>query len=231
MGGWRGSDDDYGREGDFNQRGTVRGQYPVTPRPDVQPPVRDDGDWRYEADADRTRQFPGGGEFPGGIPEVRAGVSGHRRADRRAAAGVSGYHHDETRGHPQSVIRTAVRGFGEVLITLGLVVLLFAAYEVYGKALQANAEQNRLYSARLGKDWVVVEGVKPKDIKLAPGRYPKSQLPGQLGNFAIAGHRMPSIFWDLDKVKVNDPMVAETRTGWYVYTVTRVFIIKPTRTS
>jgi sortase A len=161
------------------------------------------------------------------------------------------------------VIRTAIRGFGEVLITLGLVVLLFAAYEVYGKAFQANAEQNRLGSAleeqwnapvapgtkpvvdkpipgagvarlyipRLGKDWVVVEGVEPKDIKLAPGRYPKSQLPGQLGNFAIAGHRMPSIFWDLDKVKVNDPMVAETRTGWYVYTVTRVFIIKPTRTS
>jgi sortase A len=161
------------------------------------------------------------------------------------------------------VIRTAIRGFGEILITLGLVILLFAAYEVYGKALQANAEQNRLGSAldeqwsapvapgtkpvvdkpipgagvarlyipRLGKDWVVVEGVEPKDIKLAPGRYPKSQLPGQLGNFAIAGHRMPSIFWDLDKVKVNDPMVAETRTGWYVYTVSKVFIIKPTRTS
>lgn len=161
------------------------------------------------------------------------------------------------------MIRTAIRGFGEVLITLGLVVLLFAAYEVYGKALQANAEQNRLGSAleeqwnapvapgtkpvadkpipgagvarlyipRLGKNWVVVEGVTPKDIKLAPGRYPKSQLPGQVGNFAVAGHRMPSIFWDLDKVKVNDPMIAETRTGWYVYTVSRVFIIKPTRTS
>ncbi|HEX6670443.1 MAG TPA: class E sortase [Gemmatimonadales bacterium] len=161
------------------------------------------------------------------------------------------------------MIRTAIRGFGEVLITLGLVVLLFAAYEVYGKALQANAEQNRLGSAledqwnapvapgtkpvadkpipgagvarlyipRLGKDWVVVEGVAPKDIKLAPGRYPKSQLPGQVGNFAVAGHRMPSIFWDLDKVKVNDPMIAETRTGWYVYTVSKVFIVKPTRTS
>jgi sortase A len=161
------------------------------------------------------------------------------------------------------MIRSAVRGFGEILITLGLVVLLFAAYEVYGKAFQANAEQGRLgdaleeqwsvpitggakpvadkpipgegvarlYIPRLDKHWVVVEGVTPKDIKLAPGRYPKSQLPGQLGNFAIAGHRMPSIFWDLDKVGTGDTIVAETRTGWYVYTVGKVRIIRPTQTS
>jgi len=161
------------------------------------------------------------------------------------------------------MIRSAVRGFGEILITLGLVVLLFAAYEVYGKAFQAHAEQGRLgdaleeqwsvpitggakpvadkpipgegvarlYIPRLDKHWVVVEGVTPKDIKLAPGRYPKSQLPGQLGNFAIAGHRMPSIFWDLDKVGTGDTIVAETRTGWYVYTVGKVRIIRPTQTS
>ncbi len=142
-------------------------------------------------------------------------------------------------------------------------ILLFAAYEVYGKAFQANAEQNRLgnaldeqwdapaapgaqpvvdkpipgkgvarlYVPRLGKEWVVVEGVQPKDIKLAPGHYPKSQLPGEAGNFAVAGHRMPSIFWDLDKVSAEDAVVAETRTGWYVYKVTDVFIIKPSRTS
>lgn len=162
------------------------------------------------------------------------------------------------------MIRTTVRGFGELLITLGLIVLLFAAYEVYGKALQANAEQGRLgealdeqwnkvpapggaqpasdkpipgkgvarlYLPRLGKDWVVVEGVQPKDIKLAPGRYPKSQLPGEVGNFAIAGHRMPSIFWDVDKMRVGDAVVAETRTGWFVYTVSKVHIIRPTQTS
>jgi sortase A len=162
------------------------------------------------------------------------------------------------------VIRTAVRGFGETLITLGLVILLFAAYEVYGKAFQANAEQGRLgdaleqqwsapakggsstpvadkpipgagvarlYIPRLGKEWVVVEGVTPKDIKLAPGRYPKSQLPGQVGNFAIAGHRMPSIFWDLDQMRTGDPMIAETRTGWYVYQVGSIDIIRPTKTS
>jgi sortase A len=155
------------------------------------------------------------------------------------------------------VIRTGVRGFGQLLITFGLVVLLFASYEVYGKAFQANAEQSRLtdglnqtwqatgpvrevikpvkgkgmarlYIPKLNKRWVVVEGTDPEDIRLAPGHYPESQLPGQKGNFAIAGHRMPSVFWDLDKVVPGDALVVETRSNWYVYTVTRNHIVLPT---
>lgn len=168
------------------------------------------------------------------------------------------------------MIRTAIRGFGEILITLGLIVLLFAAYEVYGKAFQVNAEQNRLdtaldqawgapppastpagtpaapvvkdrpipgagvarlYIPRLGKQWVVVEGVSLEDIKLAPGRYPESQMPGETGNFAVAGHRMPSVFWDLDKMRNGDTIVAESRTGWFVYKVSKVHIIRPSEVS
>jgi sortase A len=166
------------------------------------------------------------------------------------------------------VIRTAIRGFGELLITLGLIVLLFAAYEVYGKSFQINAEQGRLdnaldeqwnvpavpggapggaspvaekpipgagvarlYIPRLGKQWVVVEGVELKDIKLAPGHYPESQMPGEVGNFAVAGHRMPSVFWNLDKMENGDTIVAETRTGWFVYKVGKVHIIKPSQVS
>ena len=166
------------------------------------------------------------------------------------------------------MIRTAIRGFGELLITLGLIVLLFAAYEVYGKSFQVNAEQGRLdnaldeqwnvpavpggapggaspvadkpipgagvarlYIPRLGKQWVVVEGVELKDIKLAPGHYPESQMPGEVGNFAVAGHRMPSVFWNLDKMENGDTIVAETRTGWFVYKVGKVHIIKPSQVS
>lgn len=164
---------------------------------------------------------------------------------------------------PESVIRRIVRSFGEVLITLGLVVLLFAAYEVYGKALQVGAQQNelngsldrqwsapappapsptidpppaegkgvaRLYLPRLGKSWVVVEGVSLRDIRLAPGRYPDSQMPGQLGNFAVAGHRMKAVFWDLDQLRTGDAIVVETRTGWYVYRVSRRSVVRPTQT-
>lgn len=142
--------------------------------------------------------------------------------------------------------------------------LLFAAYEVYGKAYQVSADQHRLnsdldrqwavavtppspkakapvvdstlpgraiarlYIPKLDKRWVVVQGVTPKAIKLAPGHYEDSQLPGQVGNFAVAGHRIPSIFWDLDKLRPGDTIVVETRTDWFVYAVLKNFITKPT---
>jgi sortase A len=156
------------------------------------------------------------------------------------------------------VIRTAIRGIGQTFITFGLVVLLFATYEVYGKALQVGDERNRLdvaianewkkpdaaaaavekpvlgkgmaklFIPRLNKSWVVVEGVRPQDIKLAPGHYPKSALPGQDGNFAIAGHRMPSVWWDLDLMRNGDRIVVETKTSWVVYRVYKVHIVLPT---
>ena len=89
----------------------------------------------------------------------------------------------------------------------------------------------RLYIPKLDKKWVVVQGVTPKDIKLAPGHYEDSQLPGQVGNFAVAGHRMPSIFWDLDRLQTGDTIVVETQTDWYVYAVVKNFITKPTNVS
>jgi sortase A len=146
------------------------------------------------------------------------------------------------------------------------VILLFATYEVYGKAFEVNEAQGkldsalnhewaalppaaptkpgaapvvdkpipgsglaRLYIPRLGKSWVVVEGVTKADIRHAPGHYPNSQLPGQVGNFALAGHRMPSVFWDLDQLSDGDPIVVETRTSWHVYTVVKKYVVRPTQ--
>jgi sortase A len=85
-----------------------------------------------------------------------------------------------------------------------------------------------LYLPRLGKSWVVVEGVAPRDIEYAPGHYPNTALPGDVGNFAVAGHRSPAIFWDLDKMRTDDPVVVETRTTYYIYLVTAVKIVAPT---
>jgi LPXTG-site transpeptidase (sortase) family protein len=166
--------------------------------------------------------------------------------------------------------RTAVRGFGEILITLGVIVLLLAAYEVWGKAavvashqaeldrsldrewsgpeptVTASPEQPdreeatpqplgpppghaiaRLYLPSIGKFWVVVEGVALADIRWAPGHYPTSAMPGEVGNFAVAGHRNPATFWDLDRVAAGDVVVVETRETWYVYQVTRNHIVTP----
>jgi sortase A len=85
----------------------------------------------------------------------------------------------------------------------------------------------RLYLPRLDKYWVVVEGVEPGDLRLGPGHYPASAKPGQIGNFAVAGHRSPGVFWDLDTMHNGDPVVLETASSWYVYRVTKVQITSP----
>jgi len=160
-----------------------------------------------------------------------------------------------------SVARKTVRTVGEVMITFGLVLLLFAAYEIWGKSILVNEHQNdlenqlnqqwsqptvgpttarnpvapppggsiaRIYIPRLGKHWVVVEGVSQADIAYAPGHYPGTALPGQIGNFSVAGHRTPAIWWDLDQVRDGDLLVVQTRDSYYMYTVTSIEIVKPT---
>ncbi|MGH3241467.1 MAG: class E sortase [Spirillospora sp.] len=142
---------------------------------------------------------------------------------------------------------------GEVLLTTGLVVLLFAAYQFFGAWWRMNSAQadlnddlerrwaagappvpgqpaSRLYIPRLNKHWAVVEGVTAADLRRGPGHYPRSQAPGEVGNLAIAGHRLPSVFWNLDRLRAGDPVVVETRSGWFVYRVTRLRVVRPGQT-
>jgi len=86
----------------------------------------------------------------------------------------------------------------------------------------------RLYIPKLKLQWVVVEGVALSDIRYGPGHYPGTAMPGKVGNFAMAGHRSPGIFWDLDQVKPDDYLIVETRTDWYVYQVFQDQIVTPT---
>jgi sortase A len=178
----------------------------------------------------------------------------------RTDDGYRSVHSDLTRTTVGTVVRNTVRGTGELLITLGLIVLLFSAYEVWGRGAIVHAHQNeldrqlnqnwdtvqpttgpsqpssqvaaggaiaRLYIPRMHKQWVVVQGVTPTDIRYAPGHYPDTAMPGQIGNFSVAGHRTPAIFWDLDKLKNGDPIVLETRDSWYVYQVSQIEIVSP----
>ena len=85
-----------------------------------------------------------------------------------------------------------------------------------------------LYIPKLDKHWVVVQGVSPADIRYAPGHYPDTAMPGEIGNFSMAGHRTKAIFWDIDKLVAGDPIVVETADTWFVYKVTGHEIVKPT---
>jgi sortase A len=86
-----------------------------------------------------------------------------------------------------------------------------------------------LYIPALDKNWVVVEGVDQDDIRYAPGHYPNSAGPGQIGNFAVAGHRNRATFWRLDELNPGDAIVVEGKSTWYVYKVTQTRIVKPSQ--
>ena len=170
------------------------------------------------------------------------------------------------------VARTVLRGIGQALITLGVVVLLFVVYEVYitdlfGEQKQAAAttavdevwasaeasatstvvvdnpdqlvtdprQRTPTYTPlggagfakiripALGADYVftVVEGTNSDDLYIGPGHYDNTQLPGQQGNFALAGHRVSkgSPFNDLGLLASCDAVVVETQDDWFVYRV------------
>ncbi|GAA1549108.1 hypothetical protein GCM10009804_01840 [Kribbella hippodromi] len=74
---------------------------------------------------------------------------------------------------------------------------------------------------RFGADWEkpVVEGVDPDDLAKGIGHYPDTQLPGQPGNFAIAGHRIThgSPFRKLLDLRKGDLVVVETQDAVYTY--------------
>ena len=147
-------------------------------------------------------------------------------------------------------VRTAIRGIGELLLTVGLVVLLFVFYEAYftnwssaEKQRQATAKLDdtwhngrglvdrpvqgagvaKLYIPAFGPDFVftVLEGTDAGTLEAGPGHYLGTATPGEVGNFAVAGHRVGkgSPFNSLDQLSSCDAIVVETADHWYVYRV------------
>lgn len=87
---------------------------------------------------------------------------------------------------------------------------------------------------RLGFDWswVVVEGVARNDLKQGPGHYPETALPGEVGNFAVAGHRRTygQPFVDLDRLEPGDLVIVETAGGWVTYETDSSEVVLPDET-
>ncbi|NLU77980.1 class E sortase [Micromonospora sp. HNM0581] len=211
----------------------------------------------------------GDSDPPAEAPKPRRGDRVVQLRPHQTEEGYKSVYSELTRPSLWSRVRTGLRFSGELLITFGLVVLLFAGYEIWGKSAIVDAHQGELseqlaqawapdpvtdptvsasaspstkpqpavqgtpiaglYIPKLDKEWVVVEGVGQQDIRYAPGHYPDSADPGQVGNFSVAGHRNRATFWRLDELSGGDPIVVEGRTEWYVYQVTESLVVKPTQ--
>ncbi|WP_431278854.1 class E sortase [Leifsonia poae] len=171
---------------------------------------------------------------------------------------------------------TFVGVLGEILITAGVLVLLFLGWQVWWNSLvlagqQTNAASSQsqkwlddakkipaptadsadppvsaapadyqpfavIYVPRLGPDWkrTIRQTVDTQKVlnsfDAGVGHYKGSQMPGEVGNFAVAGHDSGwgNTFIDLSKLHIGDHVYVQTPEGWYTYTFRNFQYVQPT---
>jgi sortase A len=165
-------------------------------------------------------------------------------------------------------LRWVVRTLGEVLITLGLLLLLFVAWQLWWTDVAANSAQAVTVQAlekgfgpanlaergtaqplatltrvpfgeafaimripRFGADFArpVLQGTDHDTLTKGIGHYQGTAFPGQVGNFAVAGHRTTygKPFSNVDLLQKGDVIVVETKASYIVYAVDRHVIVTP----
>lgn len=84
---------------------------------------------------------------------------------------------------------------------------------------------------RFGADWrrPVVEGTSTSELDRGVGHYAGTALPGKVGNFSVAGHRLThgSAFTRIAELEAGDVVGVRTATTWFVYRVTSSAIVAP----
>jgi len=156
-----------------------------------------------------------------------------------------------------SVLRAGGRVLGDVLITIGGVILLYIVYLLWwtdvvahqaaqGDMCQLGREWARsvavqqprpaqpfatleIPAIRNPETWPVLDGVQQTELKQGVGWYPTTQLPGQPGNFAVAAHRRTwgDIFRYLNEVKAGDTIVVRASNTVYTYRIVQDPIYLP----
>ncbi len=167
------------------------------------------------------------------------------------------------------MIRPIVRTVGELMITAGLVALLYVVYAVWWTGAVTETGQQKLIAGltesvpaspaggkpspskpaaeptppvpghglavmripRLGADWewAIVEGVERVYLADGPGHYPDTALPGQVGNFAVAGHQVThgSPFAELSHMRPGDTILVDYQGSRYTYVVDSTRVVLP----
>lgn len=166
-------------------------------------------------------------------------------------------------------MRRIIGGVGRGLVTIGILILLFVAYQLWGTGFYEAREQSQLQSQfakelaheraqakrntatttitvpqvppgvgepvgiiqipKIGLERAVIQGIGVPDLRKAPGHYPATPLPGQLGNAAIAGHRTTygAPFNRLDELTAGDQIIITTLAGRFQYTMTTQQVVSP----
>ncbi|MDR1710384.1 MAG: class E sortase [Propionibacteriaceae bacterium] len=79
----------------------------------------------------------------------------------------------------------------------------------------------------------VYEGTSRAILQRGVGHYPETVLPGEIGNYSMAGHRTTygKPFNKIAELKDGDRIIIETVDTYYVYAVTGREIVRPTQVS
>ncbi len=104
-------------------------------------------------------------------------------------------------------------------------------YAQSGRVRQSDAFA-LLYIPRLGNHvWAtpVLEGVDPSELNSGVGHYLGTALPGERGNFALAGHRATNgqPFANFDRLQRGDRIYVRTFNNWFVYVLDKDLKVKP----
>ncbi|GAA3411640.1 hypothetical protein GCM10018952_21100 [Streptosporangium vulgare] len=85
---------------------------------------------------------------------------------------------------------------------------------------------------RLGDDYryAIVEGVDQDRLRMGPGHYPGTAMPGKIGNFVLSGHRTTyaAPFNRIDELRRGDLILVDAREARYTYRVTGKRVVDPT---
>lgn len=145
-------------------------------------------------------------------------------------------------------------GLGSLALTAGAVMLGYVGWEVYGTDLvaapQQSAEVQRLEqefskpapnppklgdayalvsSEKLGGPKPVYEGTDTATLRKGVGHYKGSAQPGEVGNFAVAGHRTTygKPFNRVGELSEGDLITVRTKDATFTYRVIDTAIVDP----
>jgi sortase A len=102
-----------------------------------------------------------------------------------------------------------------------------------GKAIPVGKGIALIQIPKIKVEKVVVQGVGREDLKKGPGHVPSTVMPGQVGTFAVSGHRTTygAPFFRLNELVKGDIITVISRTEIFTYSVTATRIVRPTDTS
>lgn len=155
---------------------------------------------------------------------------------------------DETGGAPKN--RRWSLWVGLTCIVAGLAILAYVAWQYWGTNWQSHRKHERIVGEvheiwgrgenvahvpegnamalirvpEFGDDYVVpvLEGTSDEALAAGYGHFTDTAMPGEVGNFAVAAHRVThgEPLRDMPSLEIGDEIIVETRTTTYYYVLT-----------